>query len=319
MNFTKMHGLGNDYIFVNCFDERVDDPPTLARAVSDRHTGVGGDGLILIRPTDRADVRMEVYNADGSRAEMCGNGIRCVAKYVIEHDLVEHRMASSPEIGRPRPPCSNGHGDAVEVRVEADDGVRLCVCDRVEGTVRAVRVDMGIPSLAASAIPSTISAGRIIDYPLDIHPTEPRAEAIPTEPRASARANISSCCTVTCVSMGNPHAVVFVENLDAVALQVVGPQIEHAPQFPERINVHFARVDSPDHVTVRTWERGSGATRACGTGACAVCVAGAVADRTGRKITVTLPGGDLEVEWADDDRVYMTGPAVEVFTGHWPD
>ncbi len=326
MKFTKMHGLGNDYVFVNCLEERVDDPPTLARAVSDRHTGVGGDGLILIRPSDRADVRMEVYNADGSRAEMCGNGIRCVAKYVIEHDLVEHRIASSPEIARPRPPSSNGQGDVVEVRVEADDGVRLCHCHRVEGTVRAVRVDMGTPSLAASAIPSTISAARIIDYPLEIHPTEPPVEVVLTEPRAQwnpdlsgARADIPSCCTVTCVSMGNPHAVVFLENLDAVALHVVGPQIEHAPQFPERINVHFVRVDSPDHVTVRTWERGSGATQACGTGACAVCVAGAVTDRTGRKITATLPGGDLDVEWADDDHVYMTGPAVEVFTGHWPD
>ena len=319
MKFTKMHGLGNDYIFVNCLDERVNDPPTLARAVSDRHTGVGGDGLILIRPSDRADVRMEVYNADGSHAEMCGNGIRCVAKYVVEHALVDHRIALSPEIARARLTYSNGHGDVVEVRVEADDGVRLCHCHRVERTVRTVRVDMGTPSLAASAIPSTISASRIIDYPLEIHPTEPRTEPVPTEPRASARANIPNCCIVTCVSMGNPHAVVFVEDPDAVALHVVGPQIEHAPQFPERINVHFVRVDSPDHVTVRTWERGSGATRACGTGACAVCVAGAMTDRTGRKITATLPGGDLEVEWADDDHVYMTGPAVEVFSGHWPD
>jgi len=310
MNFTKMHGLGNDYVFVNCFDQRVDDPPTVARSVSDRHTGVGADGLILMRRSDRADGRMEVYNADGSRAEMCGNGIRCVAKYLIEHDLARDRIVLSPEAAGLRSLGSDGYGDLVEVRVETDDGVRLCQCHRLEGTVHTVRVDMGTPSLSASTIPSTISAERIVDYPLEFRATEPRT---------SARANLPSCLRITCVSMGNPHAVVFVEDADTIDLRVVGPRIEHAPQFPKRINVHFVRVDSPDHVTVQTWERGSGTTQACGTGACAVCVAGAVTHRTARKITATLPGGDLEVEWADDDHVYMTGPAVEVFTGHWPD
>ncbi len=273
MKFTKMHGLGNDYVFVNCFEEHLEDPSTLARAVSDRHRGIGGDGLILIRPSDTADVRMEIYNADGSRAQMCGNGIRCVAKYAVEHGLA-----------RPT------------VHIETDAGVKPAECHIVDGVVRSVRVDVGRPSLAASAIPSTIPADRIINHPL-----------------------LAGGCeyVVTCVSMGNPHAAVFVDNLDAITLEVVGPKFEHAPEFPERINVHFVRVDSPDHVTMKTWERGSGATSACGTGACAVCVAGAVTDRTARAITATLPGGDLQVEWADDDHVYMTGPAVEVFGGVW--
>ncbi|MGB2986366.1 MAG: diaminopimelate epimerase [Phycisphaerae bacterium] len=300
MKFTKMHGLGNDYIYVNGFEEHVDDPPALARAVSDRHTGIGSDGLILIRPSDKADIRMEMYNTDGSRARMCGNGIRCVAKYAVEHGLTT----------------------GLNVLIETDAGVKVAECHIVDGVVQSVRVDMGRPSLAPSAIPSTISADRIVNHPLRIALPEPRAltRAEPqteTEPRASARAELRTEYAVTCVSMGNPHAVVFVDDVDAIALDVIGPQFEHAPQFPERINAHFVRVDSPEHVTMKTWERGSGITRACGTGACAVCVAGAVTGRTRRTIIATLPGGDLELEWADNDHVYMTGPAVEIFTGDW--
>ena len=270
-----MHGLGNDYVFVNTLEQRVEDPSALARAMSDRHTGVGADGLILIQPSERADVRMKMYNADGSRAQMCGNGLRCVARYAVEHGL-----AAGPHL-----------------RIDTDDGVKSVSCKLVDDNVASVSVDMGRPSLDPAALPSTVPVDRIVEFPLRLGNHE---------------------YAVTCVSIGNPHAVVFVTDLEPVELEVLGPQFEHAPEFPERINTHFVRVDATDHVTIRTWERGSGATRACGTGACAVCVAGVVTHRTGRFITAALPGGALQIEWADDNHVYMTGPAVEVFTGDWP-
>ena len=275
MRFTKMQGTGNDYVYVSLFDERVEDAPTLARRVSDRHTGIGSDGLILIAPSVDADVRMEMYNADGSRGRMCGNGIRCVAKYAVEHGL-----ASGPTL-----------------RVETDSGVKHVECQLEEGRVVSVRVAMGEPSLDAKKLPSTYRIDRIVNEPIAV-------ERVSFE--------------ITCVSMGNPHAVIFVDEPQRIDLPLVGPLIEHAHQFPERINVHFVRVDKPNHVTVRTWERGSGATRACGTGACAVCVAGAITGRAERLITTALPGGPLEIEWANDNHVYMTGPAVEVFSGTWP-
>ncbi|MCH7808504.1 MAG: diaminopimelate epimerase [Planctomycetes bacterium] len=282
MKFTKMHGLGNDYVFIDLFAQNyaqgdvpdIADPAAFARAISDRHTGIGSDGLILIKPSDRADVRMEIYNADGSRAEMCGNGIRCVAKYAVEHDL-----ASGPD-----------------VRIDTDDGVKMARCNIVDGVTQSVRIDMGKPSLAAEALRSTLSGDRIVDHSIAIG---------------------SVTYLVTCVSMGNPHAVVFVDDLNGIELEHVGPLFERAAEFPERINTHFVQVESPTHVIVKTWERGSGATRACGTGACAVCVAGAVTKRTRREITTTLPGGDLAIEWAADDHVYMTGPAQTAFTGIW--
>jgi diaminopimelate epimerase len=274
MKFTKMHGLGNDYVLVNCFQQTVRNAERLARAVCDRHQGIGGDGLILLRPGDRSDVRMEVYNADGSRAQVCGNGLRCVAKYAVEHGLVPQPLVS----------------------IQADAGVRLAQCRLAGDKVDSVRVDMGAPVLEASTLPATVPSRQIIDHPFAVG---------------------DATMKITCVSVGNPHAVVFVEALHKVPLVEIGPLIENAPEFPERINVHFVRVDEPDHVTVRTWERGSGATRACGSGACAVCVAGAITGRTDRKITATLPGGNLLVEWADDDHVHMTGPAVEVFAGEW--
>ena len=270
-----MHGLGNDYVFVDCTAERVADPPELARAVSDRHRGVGSDGLILIRPSDTADVRMEMYNADGSRAQMCGNGLRCLAKYAFEHGLTTRNP----------------------MQVETDAGVRQAKLIVENGLVRQVTVDMGPPSLDPRRLPSTIEADRIVDRPMTLGGRTYR---------------------VTCVSMGNPHAVAFVDDLDAVDLASVGPLFEHALDFPERINTHFVRVDNPRHVTMKTWERGSGPTQACGTGACAVCVAGVLTDRTDRRITATLPGGDLEVRWTDDDHVQVTGPAEEVFMGDWP-
>lgn len=288
MKFTKMHGLGNDYVYVDGSTERVNDPVELARVISDRNTGVGSDGLILIHPSTSADVRMEMYNADGSRSEMCGNGIRCVAKYAVDHGLVV-----GPSL------C-----------IETDAGVRAVECQLTGGRVAAVRVNMGPPSLSAAAV--GVAGGLAGD----------RSPGDASRPAGVTNAPLvidGVTYTVTCVSMGNPHAVIFVDDLESIALETVGPRIEHAPEFPQRINAHFVRVDSPTHVTMRTWERGSGVTRACGTGACAVCVAGVVTERLQRKITATLPGGDLELEWSADGDVYMTGPAVEVFTGMWPD
>lgn len=274
MKFTKMHGIGNDYIYVDTRHEVVRDPAGVARLVSNRHTGIGSDGLILIGPSNRADARMEMYNAEGSRGEMCGNGIRCVAKYVVEHGI-----AKGPNL-----------------RIETDSGVKELECRVDQGQVVSVCVDMGPPVLDARAIPTTIESARVIDHPITIGGAE---------------------YGVTCVSMGNPHAVVFMQKLQRLDLAALGPLFEHASVFPRRINAHFVRVDSPTHVTVRTWERGSGATRACGTGACAVCVAGVLTGRTERAIKTALPGGELDIEWTSHDRVFMTGPAVEVFSGEW--
>ncbi|MBI4716207.1 MAG: diaminopimelate epimerase [Planctomycetes bacterium] len=276
MNFTKMHGLGNDYVYVDCFHSLVVDPAALARRISARHTGVGSDGLILITPSQCADVRMVMFNADGSRAQMCGNGIRCVAKYAVE----------------------NGLAPGPRLTIETDAGVKAAECVLHAGLVRAVRVDMGRPSLDPMALPAAVGAEPMVEYPLSVD---------------------GRTLAVTCVSVGNPHAVVFVENVETVALSRVGPLIETAPQFPQRINAHFAVVESCSRVRIRTWERGAGATQACGTGACAVCVAGAVTGRTDRTIEAVLPGGSLTIEWAADEHVYMTGPAVEVFRGTWPD
>ena len=275
MKFTKMHGLGNDYVYVDVSANMVEDPVGLARAISDRHTGVGSDGLILVAPSDVADVRMEMYNADGSRGLMCGNGIRCVAKYAVERGLATG-------------PC---------LRIETDSGVKTVTCLMRGTTVLSVRVDMGHPDLSPARLPATISAERIVDYPITIGDV---------------------AYVLTCVSMGNPHAVVFVDDVHAVDLAADGPRIEHARVFPDRINVHFVTVVNYGHLRMRTWERGSGVTLACGTGACAACVAAAVTQRAARQATVTLPGGDLTIEWAEDDHVYMTGPAVEVFAGDWP-
>ena len=312
MRFTKMHGLGNDYVYVDARTDQVENPADLARVISDRHTGIGSDGLILIHPSSVADVRMEMYNADGSRGRMCGNGIRCVAKYAVEHGL-----APGPQ-----------------VRVETDSGIKDCEClggDKGAGgwprfrstepgvvpsstepgamieprpdqgrspsdVIHRVRVNMGTPSLRPADLPSTMRMPRIVDYPIQFD---------------------GETYQLTCVLMGNPHAVIFVDRLHLLDLVNIGPLIENAPEFPERINAHFVRVDSPSRATVRTWERGSGATRACGTGACAVCVAGVVTGRTDRAMTAVLPGGELEVEWAADGNVYMTGEAVEVFQGIW--
>jgi len=276
MRFTKMHGIGNDYVHVDCFEQDVPDPAATAVAVSDRHFGVGGDGLILVLPSTEADVRMRMFNADGGEAEMCGNGIRCVAKYAYDH----------------------GRSKANPMRVETAAGIKqIELTIGPDGKVAAATVDMGAPVLEPDRIPVKV----------------PQKQAVNVTLRTASRA-----FQMTCVSMGNPHAVMFVDDVHAVPLETLGPEIEHHPLFPERINVHFAEVHSPTELTMRTWERGSGITLACGTGASAVCVAAALTHRTGRRITAHLPGGDLKLHWRqEDDHVLMTGPAAEVFTGEW--
>ncbi len=287
MRFTKMHGAGNDYVYVDCFSQPPPrDPAGLSKLISDRHFGVGSDGLILIGPSERGDARMRMFNADGSEAEMCGNGVRCVAKYVWDHGL------------SPNNP----------LKIETGRGVLTLHLETKNGKVERVTVDMGEPILEAERIPTTLPGPRVVDRP-GLLPDGPAgwAAACGLDPR------------VTCVSTGNPHAVFYCSDVKAVPLEQVGPVLETAPVFPRRINVHFVEVHSPAEVTMRTWERGSGVTLACGTGACAVAVAGVLTGRTGRAITAHLPGGDLGLRWGEsDNHVYMTGPAVEVFTGDWP-
>ncbi len=281
MRFTKMHGAGNDYVYVNCFEEPMPaNPAALAQQVSDRHFGIGADGLILICPSSVADARMRMFNADGSESEMCGNGVRCVAKYVYDHGI-----------------CRNN-----TLRIETGNGVLTLDLKIIAGLVQRVRVDMGAPILEPARVPTTL----------------PGNSAYAGSPAANVDLDLGDCrLQVTCVSMGNPHCITFVdEPTDQLVLQV-GPRVENDPHFPNRINAEFVQVLSPDEVRMRVWERGSGETLACGTGACAVCVAGALTGRTNRKIRVHLPGGDLELEWAADNHVYLTGEAVEVFNGEW--
>jgi diaminopimelate epimerase len=296
MRFTKMHGIGNDYIYVNCFDVPFPkDPAALARKMTDRHFGIGGDGLILICPSDNgADARMRMYNVDGSEAEMCGNGLRCVAKYVYDHDIKQ----------------------AERLRIQTGRGVLNVDLEVKGGKVELARVNMGEPILEPARIPvefpRTINSSRIVDFPI--------AKYIPWNAPAAWMEDCDIDPRMTCVSMGNPHVVVYCGQVKGVPLETLGPFFERQPIFPRRINVHFVQVHSPEEVTMRTWERGSGITLACGTGACAVCVAGALSGRSHRRITAHLPGGDLELEWRESDNcVYMTGPATEVFTGDWPE
>ncbi|MCL4135368.1 UNVERIFIED_CONTAM: hypothetical protein GTU68_014451 [Idotea baltica] len=266
-----MHGAGNDYVYVDCFnDEMPADIAATAIAVSDRHKGIGGDGLILICPSDleNADARMRMFNADGSEAEMCGNGLRCVAKYVYDHGICTRES----------------------LNLETGAGVLSVDLEVADGKVQMVRVDMGPPILKAADIPTTLGG-------------DPNAEPV---------------VNATCVSMGNPHCIIFVESATDELVLKVGPQIETDPQFPAKINVEFVEVVSPTEVRQRTWERGSGETLACGTGASAVCVAGVLTGKTERKITNHLLGGTLVLEWKEsDNHVMMTGPATEVFAGVW--
>ena len=274
MEFTKMHGAGNDYVYVNCFSERVDNPADVAIKVSDRNFGIGSDGLILIMPSDKADVRMRMFNSDGSESEMCGNGIRCVAKYAYDHGIVGKK----------------------EISAETGAGIlTLQLFTNEANKVEKVRVNMGRPRLTRSEIPMTGEAGaKVINEPLNI---------------------LHTTFHITCASMGNPHCVIFVDDVENFQVEKYGPIIENHEIFPRRTNVEFVQIISRTEVRQRTWERGAGETLACGTGASAVCVAGALNGLTEKKILNHLSGGDLELEWAEDGFLYMTGPAVEVFSG----
>jgi diaminopimelate epimerase len=277
LRFTKMHGIGNDYVFVSTFDQAPPaDPVQLARVLSDRHGGIGGDGLILIMPSDRADARMRMFNADGSEGEMCGNGIRCVAKYLFDHGLARKQ----------------------QVAIETGRGVLALQLEVSEGRVDKVRVDMGTPILQSDQIPTLLRGNPPVAVPLEM---------------------ADHVLAVTAVSMGNPHAVVYLPDIDNFPLESVGPILERHSAFPRRVNVHVVQILGRNEVRMRTWERGSGITRACGTGACAVCVAGVLTGQTERTILAHLPGGDLELAWPfDGSSVFMTGPATEVFSGEWP-
>lgn len=286
MRFTKMHGIGNDYVYVNGFEEAVRDPAALAKRIADRHFGVGGDGLILVLPPRagvEADVRMRMFNADGSEAEMCGNGIRCVCK--LAHD--------------------RGITAANPMRIETGNGVLTLsyTTDRA-GKVEQVTVDMGEPMLEAANVPVDVSRLRATDQPQTFE---------------AALDATGELFTATFVSMGNPHAMIFVPDTAAIELERLGPLLERHKAFPRRMNVHFVQVHDEGEVTMRTWERGSGITLACGTGACAVAVAGALTGRTSRAVLAHLPGGDLMLNWREDNHVDMIGPATEVFTGEMSD
>ena len=290
MKFTKMHGLGNDYVYVNCFEERIDEPARLAQIVSDRHKGIGSDGLILICPSNKADVHMRIFNADGSEAEMCGNGIRCVAKYTYEHKLARAGETFS---------VPGQQSFDTSLRIETGNGILIVGLEIDEyDKVRSVCVNMGRPILTPKDIPVNLNLDKVVEQPIEVLGQE---------------------LLMTCVSMGNPHAVFFCDNVNSIDLVRLGPEIENHDLFPNRTNVHFVEINNPTEFTMRTWERGSGITMACGSGACASSVAAALTGRQERVCTGHLPGGELGLNWSrEDDCVYMTGPAVEVFEGFWP-
>ncbi|MBR1865256.1 MAG: diaminopimelate epimerase [Lachnospiraceae bacterium] len=273
MKFTKMEGLGNDYVYVNCLEETVVDPARLAVKVSDRHFGIGSDGLILIKPSEIADFCMDMYNADGSRAEMCGNGIRCVAKYVYDYGLTTKTSIS----------------------VETLAGVKYLDLKIEDGKVKLVTVNMGAPELRPAKIPVRSEKEILVKEPIEV---------------AGERYEI------TCVSMGNPHCIVFVEDTEHFPIETIGPQFEHHAIFPNRVNTEFIQVLDAKTVNMRVWERGTGETLACGTGACASAVACILNGLTENEITLHLLGGDLLVRWdREENLVYMTGPARVVFDG----
>ena len=299
MRFVKMHGIGNDYVYVNGFEETVTDPAALAPRIADRHFGVGGDGLILLLPPAAgvdAHVRMRMFNADGSESEMCGNGVRCVCK--LAHDA--------------------GVCNANPMRVQTGNGVlTLSYTLDKRGQVEQVTVDMGEPVLEPGRIPVKLpdnpDGDRVVNYPL------PEVVRWPDDINPNWLTRTGVRPEMTCVSMGNPHLVLYCDNVAAVPLEQVGPVLEHLAVFPNRINAHFVQIHSSHEVTMRTWERGSGITLACGTGAAAVCVAGVLTSRTDRKLLAHLPGGDLELAWHEpNNHVSMTGPATTVFHGTWP-
>lgn len=274
MRFTKMHGIGNDYVYVDCTKKDLQNPNEIAKFVSDRHFGIGSDGLILIRPSKVADFRMDMYNADGSQGEMCGNGIRCVGKYVYDYGLT----------------------DKTELTIETLAGIKELVLTVEQKKVSKVRVNMGTPILAPEKIPVKADKEPVVKEPITV---------------------CGKTWEMTCVSMGNPHAVVFLEEpVMEFPLENIGPHFENHERFPNRINTEFIQVVDRDHIKMRVWERGAGETFACGTGACASVVAAILNEYCNRKVTVELLGGDLQIEWNEADQcVYMTGSATTVFDG----
>jgi diaminopimelate epimerase len=269
--FAKLHGTANDFVYVDARRGLPRDPAALAPALCDRHRGIGADGLILLLDSEQADCRMRIFNADGSVAEMCGNGIRGFAKFVLDRELVR----------------------GIPLRVETDAGIKIVEPEMAGGRVVRVAVDMGAPVWDGRAIP-VAADGEVVEWPLDVDGREYR---------------------VTCVSMGNPHCVVFLDDVASLPLATIGPRFEHHPFFPRRVNTEFIRVAGPADLEMRVWERGAGETLACGTGACAAAVAAARTGRTGRRVRVALPGGSLDIDWQADDHVHMSGDAVEVFDG----
>lgn len=272
MRFTKMHGIGNDYIYINCFEETVKDPSSCAVKFSSRHTGIGSDGLVLIMPSDIADFRMEIYNSDGSKAQMCGNAIRCVGKYVYENKMT----------------------DKTTLDIDTDAGIKHLQLTVENDIVTLVRVDMGEPILEAKNIPIISDGDNTIKIPITVG---------------------GKVYLVTCVSMGNPHAVVFMNDVEDLPIEKIGPLFENHEMFPERINTEFCVIESPSRIRMRVWERGAGETMACGTGSCATLVAAVRCGLTERNAEIVLNGGSLFIEWHDDNHVFMTGPAEIVCTG----
>lgn len=275
MKFTKMQGLGNDYVYVNCVEKKMENASQIAIAVSDRHYGIGSDGLILINSSEVADFEMEMYNADGSRGEMCGNGIRCVGKYVYDYGLT----------------------DKTHITIETLAGIKYLDLQVEDGKVKQVRVNMGSPLLRPEEIPIALEGERVIDVPISINDIVYR---------------------MTGVGMGNPHTVVFLDDIEQMKIEEIGPKFENHGYFPNRVNTEFVKVIDRTHVKMRVWERGSGETLACGTGACAVAVACILNGLTEEDVTVSLLGGDLQIQWERKENiVYMTGPAEVVFDGEW--
>lgn len=275
IKFTKMHGLGNDYIYINCLEGAPRDPSALAIEMSDRHKGVGADGIILIMDSNVADFKMRMFNADGSEGKMCGNASRCIGKYVYENGLTDKQI----------------------INLETLSGIKILSLDVKAGKVEAVTVDMGEPVIDSEQVPVVSDTPTVINQPVSTSAGE---------------------VVINAVSMGNPHGVVFVDDLDKVDVHRLGRELEVHPMWPDRANIEFAQVMSPDRIRMRVWERGSGETLACGTGACATAVAAAINGLTGREVRVDLLGGTLEIDWGDDGHVYMKGGATTVFTGSYP-
>ncbi len=273
MRFTKMHGIGNDYVYVNCFEEKIENPSEVAMKVSNRNYAIGSDGLIMINPSKVADFEMEMYNADGSRGEMCGNGIRCVGKYVYDYGLT----------------------DKTNITVDTLAGIKHLELQVEDGKVKQVKVDMGSPKLVPAEIPVAAEGDSVVDAPIQVDGVEYR---------------------MTAVGMGNPHTVIFMDDVQGLEIEKIGPKFEHHELFPNRVNTEFVRVMDRNTVRMRVWERGSGETLACGTGACAVAVACILNGLTEDQVTVKLLGGDLQIEWnREENKVYMTGPAEVSFEG----